>query len=161
MTCASLLLTACRVLQADLNDGIFVWGTSVWLVPWAAFLSMGLFAVMGMALARRQSLLVRPLLLLAATVSALLQYAVIMLDLDQYPDAFAWYEAFLIPYHLILIRESWSSLGTVFGLVVPSIGILLVTGYLPLEWRRYRAAVRAAADATARAGTSGTDETAP
>ena len=109
-------------------------GELVYAVPWLAvlgFVGVGSFV---MWFAFTCPAVARPFLLAGGSVLVLLPYVALMVDLAKYPRAFVWWDAFLLPAYCIFLPEAYASAGTVTGLVLPCLIMLLATALVPAVW---------------------------
>jgi hypothetical protein len=114
-----------------------VHGETVWRIPFYIFISFGLFGSFALLYSRAERFPVRPFMLVAGSVSIAMQYGAFVVQLVEYPDAFDWYDALVLPIHPLLIPDSWQGVGKIVFLVVPSLGTIATTVMVPILWREY------------------------
>jgi hypothetical protein len=57
-----------------------------------------------------------------------------MFDLTGYPGSFVWWDAFLLPAYCVFLPKAYTSVGTVLGLVLPCLIIIIATLLIPAAW---------------------------
>lgn len=129
---------------AAVSDAELMQGESPYRGIFMVFISFGAFACFVFLAARSQPLYLRPLVLAAGTVSALLQLAFLAVSVTQQDVGLQWWEGLVLPLHALLSPTTWSSVQGVTMHAVPSLAMLATLLAIPVSWMRYRADVREA-----------------
>ncbi len=122
---------------ADITNAAVIQDKFVYGGLLLAFIGFGLFGLAALLLSLRFPSHVRLFFLCGGSLSILLQYVVIWGDLNKYPEAFVWYDAFLLPGYVLLLCSVWNNWGAIFGLAIPALGVLISTLVLPVFWYLY------------------------
>jgi hypothetical protein len=136
-----LIAIACMFVAstvlADIRNAAPVQGGAHYAVPFVAVYALGCFGLAAMLFAFTCPKYTRPILLAGGTMSIVGQYVTILVDFEQYGDAFTWYDGFLLPAYCVFLPEAYSQWEHVVGLVFPCALIVLSTAVIPIAWAYY------------------------
>lgn len=120
--------------MADIRNAAPVQGEIHYAVPVVAVLVFGLFGLFTLWFAFSCPCFMRPFVLVASSVLILAQYGAVIIDFQQYPDAFVWYDGLLLPWYVLILPEAYGDPGHVIGLVLPCLFIAVSTIAIPVAW---------------------------
>src|SRR4051812_26740202 len=106
------LTTILLQILTDVNEVDPTKGELVWMAPFYTFISFGMFGIFAILYSRGEPRYIRPYILAVGTGSVLMQYGCYIVEMLKYPEAFDWYDGFVMPFHLLIMPQAWASAGT-------------------------------------------------